>query len=306
MTTVLAALILAQTAPLQDVEVRNALSPWTPEHGLTARYRRPGPLAATKADEIVAKVSHPLASSRLVSKQDLQTWKTVSTATDEDLGRYLKDTNRRLKWGAISEVAYRKLPRYRPDLERLVEEGWPPAAWALTEVGSDRVFAARQLQHSQPRIRLWAAYTLAAHGDERGREPLWKMLREERLPWHAGPLKFAQALLPFERHDAARLHELIIVSRTHRFAQFVAQVPTPQARQALERLILEHPYHSHREWGVAALASRQDGLAALQRIAKNKANKDAATAAQQAISMLNSRHTVRMTLDNWAWERPRE
>jgi hypothetical protein len=251
-------------------------APATPEERFLAVDRRGSArparrLSRGEAEELAKRLPPPHmipASQPWIGRAR---WVKGAVATEAELRQFMRGTDEGLRWAAISEAAVRRLPNLAPELERLAREGWAPAAYGLSRVRADDRSTARDLLRSdQPGVRRWAAKTLAEAGDRRGRDALWEALRTEPRRWRveAGPYQVeeAMALLPFERDDPRRLDELIGLSRTHRFVQFVAALDTPASRTVLIRRAREDSYHLNRQWATMALATRPDAERTLARV----------------------------------------
>jgi len=235
-------------------------------------------------------------------------WISAATASEADLGRYLRTEDPKLKWAAIAEVAFRRSQALAPELEALAAEGWAPAAFALSEIRADNTNLARRLVTSRHgSVRLWAAYTLAVEGNAAGRSTLWQYLRAEQRVHRPDRgltrTDVARALLPFEANDRDRLLELCALSQTHRFTQHLGRLGTPAATEALVRLASESDYHSKYQWAIMSLALGQDPMHHLRRIEKTANADGARRAATEAIDNLKSGLTPDLTENRARWVR---
>lgn len=249
-------------------------------------------------------VPDPMSVAILIPRLLYKNWLHVAVASEGKLRGYLQGSNDHLKWGAVSEVAVRKLKGFAPEMKRLAGEGWGPAAFALTEIGADdRKTAAGLLSSKSPSVNLWAALTLAKSGDARARKPLWKALKRKDRDFNFDGVarnKAANALLQLERHNVAALCELMEVIG-HRSPYEVAKLNTNGADQALIRTALKHRYHGYREWSVMALASTGRGKRVLNPLLDPDSPSDTRGWAVDAVKRLDAGERLAIGRNGYKW-----
>jgi hypothetical protein len=245
-------------------------------------------LTSAEAAQIGERIPAPESIAGGLPWAGIDGWRRAVTADSKELGSLLRSNDDGVRFAAISEVAFRGLREHAPSLVELASQGWGPAAFALDHVapGSTAV-AAKLVRSPHAGVRLWAGVTLVKAGDKRGRATVWQELQAisgmGSYPGEITSVDVARSLLPFEKNDPEKLLQLLDLSRTHRFVQFIARLETKAARMALLKTAKEHRYHGHRHWAVVALATMKMNRSLLQEVAQSGLSKEFAKAALQKL-----------------------